>query len=111
MLLLLSAAIWLSAPAAFAADETCASYGKEVSVSGEFAHSKHDASLTIEGADNNAAAFHEEIYGEKFTVTIARLPADKYTIVIGEAATWASAPRGHMQPDRARGYTTIVVCF
>ena len=63
MLLLLSAALWLSAPAAFAADETCASCGQVVSVSGEFAHSKYDAALTIEGAGDNAAAFHEEIYG------------------------------------------------
>jgi hypothetical protein len=93
MLLLLSASsMWLLAPAAFAADETCARCGQEVSVSGEFAHSKYDASLTIEGAGNDAAAFHEEIYGERFTVTIAHLPAGKYTISIGEAETWSSAP-------------------
>ncbi len=84
--------MWLSAPAAFAADETCAACGQEASVSGEFAHGKYDASLAIEGAGNNAAAFHEEIYGENFTVTIAHLPAGKYTISIGEAETWASAP-------------------
>jgi hypothetical protein len=93
MLFLLSAAtIWLSAPAAFAADETCASCGQEVSVSGKFAHSKYDASVTIEGAGNNAAAFHEEIYGENFTVTIAHLPVGKYTLSIAEAETWAGAP-------------------
>ena len=86
MLLLLSAAtMWLSAPAAFAADERCAKCGQEVSVSGEFAHSKYDESVTIEGAGNDAAAFHEEIYGYKFTVTIAHLPAGKYTLSIGEA--------------------------
>src|ERR1035437_2932016 len=93
MLLLLSASsMWLLAPAAFAADETCARCGQEVSVSGEFAHSRYDASLAIEGADNNAAAFHEELYGENFTVTIAHLPAGKYTVSIGEAETWSSAP-------------------
>ena len=82
MLLWLSAAtVWLSAPASFAADETCAKCGQEVSVSGEFAHSKYDA-----------AAFHEEIYGEHFTVAIAHLPAGKYTLSIGEAETWSSAP-------------------
>jgi beta-glucosidase len=92
MLLLLSATSWwLSAPAAFAAEESCAKCGQAVSVSGEFAHSKYDASLAIEGADNNVAAFHEEIYGEHFTVTIAHLPAGKYTISIGEAETWSSA--------------------
>jgi beta-glucosidase len=93
ILLLLSAAtMWFSGLAALAADETCASCGQEVSISGEFAHSKYDASLVIEGAGNNAAAFHEEIYGEHFTVTIAHLPAGKYTISIGEAETWAGAP-------------------
>ena len=92
-LLLLSAAIiWLSGRAAFAADETCASCGQEVSVSGECAHHKVDSSVDIQGADNNAAAFHEEIYGNNFTVTIAHLPAAKYTITIGEAETWAGAP-------------------
>ena len=87
-----AASLWLSAPAAFAADETCAKCGQAVSVSGEFAHSKYDAALTIEGAGNDAAAFHEEIYGEHFTVTIAHLPAGKYTISIGEAETWSTAP-------------------
>ena len=92
ILLSLSAAAWLSAPAAYAAEERCAKCGQEVSVSGEFAHSQYDASLTIEGAGNDAAAFHEEIYGDNFTVTIAHLPAGKYTLSIGEAETWASAP-------------------
>src|ERR1039457_4130028 len=91
-LLLSAASLWCAAPAAFAADEICTRCGKEVSVSGEFAHSKYDASLTIEGASSDAAAFHEEIYGYNFTVTIAHLPAGKYTISIGEAETWASAP-------------------
>ena len=93
MLLWLSAAgLWLSVPAARAADETCAACGQEVGISGEFAHSKYDASMRLEGADNNAAAFHEEIYGEHFTVTIAHLPAGKYTISIGEVETWSSGP-------------------
>ena len=83
---------WLAASAAFAADEYCASCGQEVSVSGEFAHSKYDASVTTAGADNNAAAFHEEIYGQNFTVIIAHLPAGKYTLSIGEAETWSSDP-------------------
>ena len=57
-----------------------------MSISGDFAHRKDDASVTIEGA-NNAAAFREEINGKNFTVTIANLPAGKYTIVIGETET------------------------
>jgi beta-glucosidase len=84
--------MWCAVTAASAADERCAKCGQEVSVSGEFAHSKYDASLPIEGAGNNAGAFHEEIYGYNFIVTIAHLPAGKYTISIGEAETWASAP-------------------
>jgi beta-glucosidase len=109
MLLLLSAATaWLSAPAA--ADEHCAKCGQEVSVSGEFAHSKYDASLTIEGAGNDAAAFHEEIYGYNFTVTIAHLPAGKYTISIGEAETWASAP-GQRVFSVTSGNTTLAKDF
>ena len=103
-------ALWLSAPATFAADETCASCGQEVSVSGEFAHSKYDASLAIEGADNNVAAFHEEIYGENFTVTIAHLPAGKYTVSIGEAETWASAP-GERIFSVTSGDTTLAKDF
>ena len=98
--LLFTAGLWLAVPAARAADETCAACGQEVGISGEFAHSKYDASMRIEGADNNAAAFHEEIYGEHFTVTIAHLPAGKYTISIGEAETWSGATG--LQCDRRR---------
>ena len=61
-------------------------------MSGDFTHHKDDASVAIQGAADNAAAFREEIYGKKFTMTIAHLPAGKYTIIIGEAETWAGAP-------------------
>ncbi|HEX7619239.1 MAG TPA: malectin domain-containing carbohydrate-binding protein, partial [Verrucomicrobiae bacterium] len=82
--------LWFSAPAAFAADEICASCGQEVRVNGEFAHRKDNASITIEGATaDNAAAFREEINGNNFTVTIAHLPAGRYTISIGEVETLA----------------------
>jgi beta-glucosidase len=110
LLVLSAASMWLSAPAALAADETCASCGQEVSVSGEFAHSKADASLPIEGAGNDAAAFHEEIYGEHFTVTIAHLPAGKYTISIGEAETWAKNP-GERVFSVTSGDTTLATNF
>ncbi len=82
--------IWLCAPAAFAADEICASCGQQVSVSGDFAHHKDSASVTIEGA-TDAAAFREEINGTNFTVTITHLPAGKYTVSIGEVETSAGA--------------------
>jgi beta-glucosidase len=83
--------LWLGVSPAFAADEICAACGQQVSVNGDFMHRKDDASVTIEGAANNAAAFREEINGRNFTVTIAGLPAGKYTISIGEVETLASA--------------------
>ncbi|HTY87227.1 MAG TPA: glycoside hydrolase family 3 C-terminal domain-containing protein [Candidatus Acidoferrum sp.] len=80
------------ANAALATDEICASCGAQVTVSGDFAHHKDDASVAVAGADNNAEAFHEEIYGKNFAVSIAHLAAGTYNIVIGEAETWAAAP-------------------
>jgi beta-glucosidase len=77
---------------AFAAEEYCAKCGQQVSVSGDVRHYKVDESVAIEGAGDNAAAFREEIYGRDFTVTIAHLPAGKYTITIGAAEVWATAP-------------------
>ena len=88
----LLASLWLWAPAAFAADEICASCDQQVSVSGDFAHRKDDAPVAIEGATNNRAAFREEINGKNFTVTVTHLPAGKYTIVIGEVETLVSEP-------------------
>jgi beta-glucosidase len=82
--------LWFSVSPAFAADEICASCGLQVSVSGNFAHRKDRASVTIEGA-TDAAAFREEITGTNFTVAIAHLPAGKYTVSIGEAETSAGA--------------------
>ena len=84
------ASLWLSSSPAQAAEEVCASNGQQVKVSGDFAHRKDRPSVTIEGAAD-AAAFREEINGTNFTVTIAHLPAGKYTIAIGEAETLASA--------------------
>jgi len=102
--------MWLCAPAAFAADEICASCGQQVSISGDFAHRKDNASVTIEGAADNAAAFREEINGKNFTVSIAHLPAGKYTVVIGEAETLASAP-GERLFDVTSGNVTLATNF
>jgi len=79
----------LTATAAFGVDEVCASCGQQVSINGDFVHHKDNASIAIDGA--NAAAFHEDVNGSNFTVTIAHLPAGKYTVVIGEAETTANA--------------------
>ena len=100
----------LLVPAAAGADETCASCGQQVSVSGDFAHRKDDASVTIEGATNHAGAFHEEINGTNFTVSISHLPAGKYTIIIGEAETLADAP-GERLFDVTSGDVTLATNF
>jgi beta-glucosidase len=102
--------LWLRAPAVFAADEICASCGQQVSISGEFAHRKDDASLTVEGVANNAAAFREEINGKNFTVSIAHLPAGKYTVVIGEVETLAGGP-GERLFDVTSGDTVLARNF
>lgn len=86
------ASVGLWAPVTFADEETCASCGQDVSLSGDFAHRKDAATIPIEGAANNAAAFHEEIYGNNFIVSVAHLPAGKYTIVIGEADAALNEP-------------------
>jgi len=86
------ATLWFFTPAAVAEEETCSACGREVSISGDFAHHKDDASVAIEGADGNAAAFREEINGQNFSVSIAHLPAGKYTIAIGETETRFNEP-------------------
>jgi len=87
----LLAGLLLAASTTFAADEICASCGQQVSVVGSFSHRKENASLAIDGAGNNAAAYREDANGTNFTVTIAHLPAGKYTLTIGAAETTAGA--------------------
>ncbi len=86
------AGLWLPVSSAYADEERCIPCEVQVNVDGEFAHRKDAASVAIEGAANNAAAYREEVNGSNFTVSIAHLPAGKYTIVIGEAETLLSAP-------------------
>ncbi len=81
-----------SVPAAFAAEEVCDSCGKLVTITGEFTHRKDDASVTIQDAGDNAAAFREEINGKHFNVSIKDLPLGRYTIIVGAVETLASAP-------------------
>ena len=88
----LLAGLLLSAPAAFAADESCSSCGPDVRINGEFVHRKDAATVTIQGAPaDNAPAFLEEINGNNFNITIGHLPAGRYTISIGEVETLATA--------------------
>lgn len=77
--------------ASIAADERCTSCGPVVLVTGDFLHRKDAASVVIEGATNGAAAFREEINGKEFRVSIAGLPAGRYTLVIGETETLATS--------------------
>ena len=81
----------LSTSTLFPAEEICSSCGQQVGISGDFGHRKSDASVTIEGAADNPAAFREDINGRNFTVNISHLPAGKYTVTIGEAETQFSA--------------------
>ena len=108
-ILLLAGALFLGS-AAFAADEICASCGGQVSVSGSFTHRKEAPSLVVEGPGSRADAFREDVHGTDFTVTVAHLPAGKYTITIGAAETEASQP-GERVFDVTSGETVLAKGF
>jgi beta-glucosidase len=91
VLLAVNILIW-SAPAR-ADEETCASCDHLVQADGQFEHYKSPGDLQIQGATpGDAAAFHEEMNGDNFTITISRLPAGKLTVIIGEAETFFKQP-------------------
>jgi len=93
----------------FAAEESCSSCAQQVSISGDFSHRKDDASLNIEGTDN-PALFREEVSGPNFAVSIAHLPAGKYSISIGEVETVTSNP-GERLFDVASGSIPLATNF
>src|SRR5579871_5125300 len=99
-----------SVSAAFSAEESCSECNQQVSISGDFGHRKSDASVTIEGTENNAAAFREDVNGKNFTVSISHLPAGKYTVTIGEAETQFSAPE-ERSFDVASGSVALATNF
>jgi beta-glucosidase len=101
--------LWLSAPTALAEDEICSSCSQQVTLSGEFTHRKDAPSVVIEGA-GDAEAFREEVNGSHFTVSIAPLPAGKYTIIIGEVETLVNEP-GKRLFDVMYGDTVIAKDF
>jgi beta-glucosidase len=71
------------------AEEVCDTCDKLVQINGQFAHYKASADLGVQGATSgNEAAFHEEIFGPNFNITVSHLAAGKYTIVIGEAEVY-----------------------
>ena len=88
----LFAAWMISASIALGAEEICTSCGAQVNVNGNFTHRKERPGVAIEGAPGDAAVFREDVNGTNFTVSIAHLPAGKYTLTIGAAETVASAP-------------------
>ena len=92
LFLLLIVGTLFCAPAAFAADEICTSCGAAVSVSGNFTHRKEAPSLVVEGSGNRADAFREDVNGTDFTVSLARLPAGRYTITVSATETTANNP-------------------
>ncbi len=81
-----------------------------MSISGNYTHRQDNASVNIAGAAENGAAFREEISGRSFSVTIAHLPAGKYTISIGEAETLLSG-RGERLFDVTSGDVALAKSF
>jgi beta-glucosidase len=100
----------LPAAVACADDEICGTCTPEVRLSGTFAHRKENPSVVIEGAGNNAAAYHEDVTGANFTVTIAALPAGKYTVTVGAAETSARSA-GERVFDVTSGDTVLAKDF
>ena len=76
--------LWLSVPAAFAAEESCASCDKKVIFGGDFIHRRAPNRITIEGAPPGMENYYREgIFGSSFTATIPDLPEGRYTIIVG----------------------------
>lgn len=94
----------------FAADEVCSSCSPRVTVSGTFAHRKDDPSVNIDGAAANPSNYREDVNGQEFAVSIATLPAGKYTITVGAAETVATAA-GERVFSVTSGDTTLAKDF
>ncbi len=77
----------LSAAPLFAAEEACTVCRGTVTVTGEFAHAKEPPGTPL----SDSAAFREDIHGPRFLVTVAHLPAGRYTIEISAVETSAQA--------------------
>ncbi len=79
----------LSNAPALADEETCAACDHTVQANGQFAHHKTADNLQVAGTTpDSAAAFREEIAGTNFTISVSRLRAGTYTVIIGEAETY-----------------------
>jgi beta-glucosidase len=105
-----AAALCFSVTTALAAEESCSTCGQQVSLSGDFRHRKDGTDVKIDGATGDVAAYREEINGTNFVVTVAHLPAGKYTIVIGEVETLANEP-GERSFDVTAGSIALATNF
>jgi beta-glucosidase len=88
-LIVLSLALMSSAVRAD--DESCSACSRLVQATGQFTHRKFPDDMMVQGAQGNEAAFREEISGPNFAVSIAGLPAGKYTVSIGMAESYQTA--------------------
>ena len=70
------------------ADESCKSCAQPLEVTGQFAHYKMGDDQAIQGAGGDPSAFREEVFGGNFTITVPRLPAGKYSVIIGETEVY-----------------------
>lgn len=79
---------------AASADEVCFnSHGRIVAqISGQFAHTEAPGDALIQNVGKwGESAFHQEIVGSDFTVSLPHLAGGDYTIIIGEAETYAKS--------------------
>ena len=67
-----------------------------VSVSGDFAHHKSETTPAFSESGFKPEAYREEVHGTAFTVTIANLPAGRYTVEIGAVETFFKAAPGDL---------------
>jgi beta-glucosidase len=79
----------LSAAGIRADEEECGACSHLVQISGDITHFKVRDGIHIEGVPSDReAAFREEIWGQNFSISVAHLPAGKYTVVIGESENY-----------------------
>jgi beta-glucosidase len=73
----------LAASLSAVADEIGGLGSRQVVVSGEFTHSRAQNVAVTGAPEDNQAAFHQEIYGQEFTVSVPGLDSGTYSVVIG----------------------------
>jgi beta-glucosidase len=97
--------------AATRGDEVCAACDHLVQVTGEISHFNVRDDKPIQGAPaGGEAAYRSEIWGKSFVITVAHLPAGKYTVAIGEAENYFTQP-GQRVFDVVCGDTALVTNF